>query len=96
MRSLPCEKVRGRNSTYLVKEAYLKGLTRREFFSRFSRDTLKDIYGGWYNFSSAEKGNKDHPDKLSGDEAIFELVERIKKRPKKNSDFFNRKEGFKE
>ena len=30
----------------------LKGLTRREFFNRYSKETLRDFLSGWHNYNN--------------------------------------------
>lgn len=54
-------------------------ITRRDFFRKLcSKNTAKDAFGGWHSF----KKEFDNASKPSGDDAIFEIVKKLKKRAK--------------
>lgn len=67
----------------------MKEITRRELLSSISKDAAKTVLGAWYGF----KSGIDNETKPTGDEAVFESVRRLKKKPKFQNP--NRKEGEK-
>lgn len=64
----------------------MKSLTRREFFSLYSRDKVKDIFGAWHSFNEeVNKFSRDETAKKKDAKMLFEKVKRLNKT--------NRKEG---
>jgi hypothetical protein len=58
----------------------LADITRRDFFRKLcSKDAAKDVFGKWHSF----KQEFDNTSKPSGDEAIFQIVKKMKKRATK-------------